>query len=85
MRAWSYLYFVPRILDWVDQPAGQPFSAEQLDQIRAWVALSWVRGAVDGLMFVLLLLAMLVPASVALQRRQAMEPAVSSSPGSMQH
>jgi hypothetical protein len=36
-------------------------------------------------MFVLLLLAMLVPASVALQRRQALEPAVSNSTGSMQH
>jgi hypothetical protein len=43
MRAWSYLYFVPRIFDWADLPAGQPFSAEQLDQIRVWVALSWVR------------------------------------------
>jgi hypothetical protein len=51
---------------------------------------SLVAGTLFGLglldlMFVLLLLAMLVPASVALQRRQALEPAVSSSTGSMQH
>jgi hypothetical protein len=80
MRVWSYLYFVPRIFDWGELPVGQPFSAEQLDQIRTWVALSWVRGAVDGLMVVLLLVAMLVPASVVLRRRQAAEPAASSAP-----
>jgi hypothetical protein len=80
MRVWSYLHFVPRIFDWAALPAGQPFAAEQLDQIRVWVGLSWVRGAVDGLMFVLLLVAMLVPASVVLGRRQAAEPAASSAP-----
>ena len=80
MRVWSYLYFVPHIFDWAELPAGQPFSAEQLDQIRVWVGLSWVRGAVDGLMFVLLLVAMLVPASVVLGRRQAAAPAASSAP-----
>jgi hypothetical protein len=42
-----------------------------------WVALSWVRGAVDGLLFVLLLVAMLVPASAVLGRRQAVAPAAS--------
>jgi hypothetical protein len=81
MRVWSYLYFVPHIFDWTELPAGQPFSAEQLDQIRLWVGLSWVRGAVDGLMFVLLLVAMLVRASsVVLGRRQAAAPAASSAP-----
>jgi hypothetical protein len=54
--------------------------SSQLDQIRVWVGLSWVRNAVDGLMFVLLLLAMLVPTSVVLGRRQAVEPAASSAP-----
>jgi hypothetical protein len=38
------------------------------------------RGAVDGLMFLLLPVAMLVPASVVLGRRQAAEPATSSAP-----
>lgn len=80
MRVWSYLYFVPHIFDWSELPLGQPFSAEQLDQIRTWVGLSWVRGAVDGLLFVLLLVAMLVPASTVAPRRQAVEPAASSTP-----
>jgi hypothetical protein len=80
MRVWSYLYFVPRIFDWAELPTGQPFSAEQLDQIRLWVGLSWVRGAVDGLMFLLLLVAMLVPASAVVRPRQAAEPATSSAP-----
>jgi hypothetical protein len=81
MRVWSYLYFVPHIFDWGEQPLGQPFSAEQLDQIRTWVGLSWVRGAVDGLLFVLLLVAMLVPASAAMARRPPpAEPAASRAP-----
>src|SRR5215207_4673783 len=80
MRAWSYLYFVPRIFDWAELPAGQPFSTDQLHQIRLWIGLSWVRGAADGLLFVLLLVAMLVPASVVLGRRQAAAPAASSAP-----
>jgi hypothetical protein len=80
MRAWSYLYFVPRIFDWAEQPVGQPFSAEQLDQIRTWVGLSWFRGAADGLLFVLLLVAMLAPASAVLRRRQAVQPAASRAP-----
>ena len=84
MRVWSYLYFVPRIFDWGELPAGQPFSAAQLDQIRIWVGLSWVRGAADGLLFVLLLVAMLVSASTMLRPRQAAEPAASSAP-SVQH
>jgi hypothetical protein len=78
MRVWSYLYFVPRIFDWGELPADQPFAAEQLDQIRVWVGLSWVRGAVDGVMFVLLLVAMLVPASAVLERRHMVQPAASS-------
>jgi len=80
MRVWSYLYFVPRIFDWGELPAGQPFSAAQLDQIRTWVGLSWVRGAADGLLFVLLLVAMLVPAPTVVRRRQAVQPAASSAP-----
>jgi hypothetical protein len=67
-------------LEWPLLPAGQPFAAEQLDQIRVWVGLSWVRNAADGLMFVLLLLAMLVLASVVVGRRQAAEPAAASAP-----
>ena len=82
MRVWSYLYFIPRIFHWAELPTGQPFSAEQLDQIRMWVGLSWFRGAVDGLLFVLLLVAMLVPASAVVVMRppQAAEPAASSAP-----
>lgn len=81
MRVWSYLYFVPHIFDWGELPVGQPFSAEQLDQIRTWVGLSWVRGAVDGLLFVLLLVAMLVPVSGAVARRPPpAEPAASRAP-----
>jgi hypothetical protein len=80
MRVWSYLYFVPRIFDWAELPVGQPFSAEQLDQIRLWVGLSWIRGAVDGLLFVLLLVAMLVPAATVVRPRQAAEPVASPAP-----
>lgn len=52
-RVASALYFAPNALDWGDDPA-----AADLDQVRVWIDLNWVRTALqDTLTAVLLLLA----------------------------
>jgi len=56
-RVWSYLYFVPRILQFMEAPAGAPLAPDLADQIVQWVNLSWIRAAIDGVAAVLLLLA----------------------------
>jgi hypothetical protein len=65
MRVWSYLYFIPDILDWNQGMTGQPLSADQLDQAVLWVDLSWIRLGADAVMSLLLLGAAFIPAASA--------------------
>jgi len=55
LRVWSYVYFIPQILDWSDGQAGQPLTAAQLEQASLWVDLSWIRLAMDAAIALLLL------------------------------
>jgi hypothetical protein len=65
LRVWSYVYFIPQILDWSEGQAGQPLTAAQLEQATLWVDLSWIRLAMDAAIALLLLGAAFVPAVVA--------------------
>jgi hypothetical protein len=62
LRVWSYLYFIPDILDWNQGTTGQPLSADQLKQATLWVDLSWIRLGVDATIALLLLSAAFIPA-----------------------
>jgi hypothetical protein len=64
LRVWSYVYFIPQILDWGEGQAGQPLTAAQLEQATLWVDLSWIRLAMDAAIALLLLGAAFVPAAV---------------------
>jgi hypothetical protein len=61
LRVWSYLYFIPDILDWNQGTTGQPLSADQLDQAAFWVDLSWIRLGADATIALLLLGAAFIP------------------------
>ena len=61
LRMWSYLYFIPDILDWNQGTTGQPLSADQLDQAAFWVDLSWIRLGADATIALLLLGAAFIP------------------------
>ena len=65
LRVWSYLYFVPDILEWNQGTTGQPLSADQLDQAASWVDLSWIRLGADAAMALLLLGAAFIPVASA--------------------
>jgi len=65
LRVWSYLYFVPDILDWNQGTTGQPLSADQLDQAALWVDLSWIRLGADAAIALLLLRAAFIPVASA--------------------
>jgi hypothetical protein len=56
-RAWTYLYFVPRILGFMQAPAGEPLTTEVAGQVVQWVNLSWIRAGIDGVVEILLLVA----------------------------
>jgi hypothetical protein len=56
-RIWTYVYFVPNIFEFMKTPAGGSLSADLVGRVTAWVQLSWIRTAIDGLMAVLFLLA----------------------------
>jgi hypothetical protein len=60
-RVWTYLWFVPQVIDWSEAPAGVPLSPEQLDQAGLWVDLSWIRLAINLATVTLVLLAAFVP------------------------
>ncbi len=60
-RVWSYLYFVPTIFHFEGMTPAQLTSAAVVEDVREWILLSWIRMGVDGLLFVLLLLAVAVP------------------------
>jgi hypothetical protein len=66
-RAWTYLYFVPNIFEFMSTPAGSPLSTELVERVEVWVQLSWIRTIIDGLLALLFLLAAarLVPESSA--------------------
>lgn len=51
-RVASGLYFAPRAIDWGDNPAGA-----DLDEVRLWMNLNWVRGFSQDIMVGTLLLA----------------------------
>jgi hypothetical protein len=65
LRVWSYLYFIPDILEWNQGMTGQPLSSDQLDQAVLWVDLSWIRLGLDAAIALLLLGAAFVPAASA--------------------
>ena len=65
LRVWSYLYFVPDILDWNEGTTGQPLSADQLGQAALWVDLSWIRLGADAAIALLLLGAAFIPVASA--------------------
>ena len=56
-RAWTYLYFVPRIFEFLEVSTGGSLRADLVSQMIHWVNLSWIRAASDGVVAVLLLLA----------------------------
>ena len=56
-RAWTYLYFVPRIFEFMEAPAGGMLTPDLVSQIIQWVNLSWIRTAVDGVVAILFLIA----------------------------
>jgi hypothetical protein len=60
-RAWTYVYFVPCIFEFMTMPVGEAISVDVAGRVRAWVLLSWIRTAVDGLMAVLFLAAAAKP------------------------
>lgn len=51
-RAWTYLYFVPRVFAFMDVPAG-PLNADVASRVVEWVNLSWIRAAIDGVVAIL--------------------------------
>jgi hypothetical protein len=52
-RAWTYVYFVPQIFQFMAVPAGASISAELANNLMKWVNLSWIRCAVDGITAIL--------------------------------
>jgi hypothetical protein len=56
-RAWTYLYFVPAIFEFMATPPGAALSAELVARVTRWVNLSVVRMAIDGLLALAFLLA----------------------------
>lgn len=83
LRVWSYLYFIPQILDWNQGATGQPLSTAQLRQAGLWVDLSWVRLAMDAAIALLLLSAAFVPATDSRESRVAHDPVITA--GSLSH
>ena len=79
LRVWSYVYFIPQILDWSNGQAGQPLTATQLEQASLWVDLSWIRLAMDAAIALLLLSAAFVPAVAA----RSHEPSAAHQPRSV--
>jgi hypothetical protein len=79
LRVWSYIYFIPQILDWSNGQAGQPLTATQLEQASLWVDLSWIRLAMDAAIALLLLGAAFVPAVAA----RSHEPSAADQPRSV--
>lgn len=63
-RAWTYVYFVPNIFEFMTTPAGAALSAELTGRVREWVLLSWIRTGIDGLLAVLFLLAAATPGAL---------------------
>ena len=56
-RAWTYLYFAPRIFEFMEVSTGGSLTPDLVSQIIQWVNLSWIRVASDGVVAVLFLLA----------------------------
>jgi len=79
LRVWSYVYFIPQILDWSNGQAGQPLTATQLEQASLWVDLSWIRLAMDAAIALLLLSAAFVPAVAS----RSHEPSAAHQPRSV--
>ena len=62
MRAWTFLYFVPEVLRFMDTPPAGPFSPELAAAVGLWGALGWIRRALITTTAVLVLLALTRPA-----------------------
>ena len=62
-RAWTYIYFVPQIFQFMAVPAGASISPEVANGVAKWVNLSWIRYASDGVVAVLFLRAVSEPGS----------------------
>jgi len=54
-RVWTYVHFVPLIIEWSE--AAAPMTPGELDQARTWVNLSWIRNGADLATLILVLLA----------------------------
>jgi len=52
-RAWTYVYFVPQIFQFMVLKPGTSISPDLASAILKWVNLSWIRCAIDGVMAVL--------------------------------
>lgn len=75
-RVWSYLYFVPTIFAFEAMTPAQLTSAAVVEDVRQWILLSWTRTGIDGLLFVLLLLAVAVPFLAARTPSTPRDPSV---------
>ncbi len=75
-RVWSYLYFVPAIFKFEGMTPAQFTSPAVVEDVRQWILLSWTRTGVDGLLFVLLLLAVAVPILVTRTPSAPRDPSV---------
>jgi hypothetical protein len=56
-RAWTYLYFVPGVFEFMATSPGGTLAADLVSRVTRWVDLSWIRAAIDGVTAVLFLVA----------------------------
>jgi hypothetical protein len=63
MRAWTFLYFVPEITQFMSVPPEGQFSPELAARVSLWGTLGWIRRALIAVVSVVLLLALTSPAS----------------------
>ena len=61
VRAWTFLYFVPEITQFMAIPPEGPFSPELAARVSRWGALGWVRRALIAAVSVTPLLALVTP------------------------
>lgn len=62
VRAWTFAYFVPEVLDFMATPPNGPYSPELAARVSQWGILGWARRALIAATSVLVLLALIAPA-----------------------
>jgi len=63
MRVWTYIYFLPNVIDFLTADTTEPFSPELKARADEWVYLSYYRTAIDGIANALFLATTFIPFS----------------------